>query len=158
MLDRLDARRAALLLAAASAATIAGAWTFESLGYLPCELCLLQRKPHYVAIAIGLAGFLAPPRLARVGLIALALVYLVSIGFGVYHSGVEWGAWPGPSACSGAPATGGSAQDLLRQLETVQVVRCDQPSIHLLGLSLASWNAILSSGLAGFAAAMARRG
>lgn len=157
-LARIDARRAALLIALAAVGTIAGAWALEAAGYLPCELCILQRKPYYAAILVALAAAVAPPRAARIGLALLAVIFLVSAGFGVFHAGVEWGAWPGPTACSGAPPAGGSAQDLLKQLETVQIVRCDQPSLRVLGLSLAGWNAIISSGLAAFAAAMAKRG
>lgn len=158
MIASLDARRLCAALAIAAAATIAGAYTFEWAGYAPCDLCLLQRKPFYAAILVGAAGALAPARLARWALIGLALVFVASAGFGVYHAGVEWGAWAGPTGCTGGAPTGGSAQDLLRQLETVRVVRCDQPAIRILGLSLAGWNAILSSGLAAAAAAGARRG
>jgi len=157
-LASLDARRAALLVAAIAAATLAGAWAFEKAGHLPCELCLLQRKPYYAAILVGLAAGFAPPRAARWGLALLALIFVASAGFGLYHAGVEWGAWPGPTACTGSAPAGGSAQDLLKQLETVQIVRCDQVALRILGLSLAGWNAIVSSGLAAFAAAGARRG
>lgn len=157
-LASLDARRAALLVAAIAAATLAGAWAFEKAGYLPCELCLLQRKPYYAAILVGLAAGFAPPRAARWGLALLALIFVASAGFGLYHAGVEWGAWPGPTACSGSAPPGGSAQDLLKQLDAVQIMRCDQVALRILGLSLAGWNAIISSGLAAFAAAGARRG
>lgn len=158
LLDRIDARRAALIVAAVAAATIAGAWVFEAAGYRPCELCLLQRKPYYLVVPLALAAAFAPPRLARAGLALLAAIFVFSAGFGIYHSGVEWGAWPGPTACTGSAPAGGSAQDLLKQLETVQIVRCDQVALRILGLSLAGWNAVISSGLSAFAAAMARRG
>ena len=42
----------------------------------------------------------------------------------------------------------GSVDDLLSQMNSVQVVRCDVPALVVLGLSLAGWNVLLSLGLA----------
>jgi disulfide bond formation protein DsbB len=38
-------------------------------------------------------------------------------------------------------ATGGG--DLLKDLETTHVVRCDEPALRIFGLSLAGWNVIV---------------
>jgi disulfide bond formation protein DsbB len=129
--------------------TIAGAWSFEYLGYKPCELCLVQRWPYYIGILLaGLAAGFARwgrGRLAALAFLALALVFAGSTMFGVYHAGVEWGFWPGPSACTGAGLPRAeSAADFLAQLEKVQVVRCDAPALRILGLSLAGWNAVVA--------------
>ncbi len=152
--------RAALLSALAilviAAATIGGAWTFEALGYAPCELCLWQRWPYYLGIPLAGATALLAVRGAghpvTAAFILLAIVFAGSAAFGAYHAGVEWGFWPGPSACTGALPRAGSAEDFLAQLETVQVVRCDAPALRIFGLSLAGWNALISAGLAGLAA------
>ena len=151
---------AALVLALA-VATIAGAFAFQAAGYAPCELCLKERWPYYAGIALaGVTLALAwrgPPALARAGLATLALVFLFSAGFGVYHAGVEWGFWPGPTSCTGAISRPASTADFLRQLQSVHVVRCDAVAIRILGLSLAGWNAIVSLVIAGVAAAGMRR-
>ena len=154
---RITPRTIALSIALIAAATIAGAWGFEWAGFRPCELCYLQRKPYYAALALALATAFAPARLVKAGLGLLALLFLVSLGLGIYHSGVEWGAWPGPTTCTGSGGPGGSVADMMKQLENFEVVRCDQPALRILGLSLAGWNAILSSALAALAAAGARR-
>ena len=98
----LTMRQAALAVALGAAATIGGALVFEHVfGYVPCKLCLMQRNPYYLAIPLGLAAALLPPRWARIGLWLLALTFIVSAGLGAYHSGVEWGFFAGPSDCGG---------------------------------------------------------
>mgnify|MGYP001351581683 CR=1 FL=1 len=156
--DRLTSRRIAGLLALAAAGALAGAFAMQSLGYRPCELCYAQRWAYYAAVPTALVAMFAPPALRRALLWALALAFLANAGLGVYHSGVEWKLWAGPSACAGsALPTARDMSDFMKQLQTTQIVRCDEPSIRILGLSLAGWNAILSSALAAAAAAGARR-
>ena len=58
---------AALIVAVAGAATIAGAWFFELVIKLkPCPMCLEQRMPYYVGIplafVVALAAFRKAPR------------------------------------------------------------------------------------------------
>lgn len=156
--DNLTSRRLAALLALACAGALASAFTMEWLGYRPCELCHLQRIAYYVGVPVAAAAALAPAGARRALLWALALAFLANAGLGVFHSGVEWKLWAGPSACTGEALTAArDMSDFMKQLQTTQVVRCDEPAIRILGLSLAGWNAILSSGLAVAAAATARR-
>jgi disulfide bond formation protein DsbB len=146
MLTDLTASRAAALIFAIGLATIGGAWIFEYLGYLPCELCLMQRWPYYAGIPLAAATALAAPRsqnLGRAGLVLLALLWTGSMAFGIYHSGVEWKWWPGPETCGNQAGFSGGLPDL-----SAPVVLCDTPAIRILGLSLAGWNAVVSLGLA----------
>ena len=142
-------------------ATIAGAWVFEWAGYAPCELCLMQRWAYYAGVPLAaLVAIIAgrgPRWLARAGLALLGLVFIGSMVFGVYHAGVEWGFWPGPSGCTGALTKADSMQDFLKQLETTKVVRCDAVAIRILGLSLAGWNAVISAAMAALAFLGARK-
>jgi disulfide bond formation protein DsbB len=101
-----------------------------------------------VAIA-AYAG--APPRLLAAGLAVVAVAMLIGAGLGVYHSGVEWKWWVGPTDCSGPVANFGSAGSLLQTIEQTPVVRCDEAAWRLLGLSLAGYNAIISLAIAGIA-------
>jgi len=147
-------RQAALAVAFGAAATIGGALVFEHVwGYLPCPLCLTQRKPYYLAIPVALALAFMPPRWTRAGLWLLALIFVVSAGLGTFHAGVEWGFWPGPTDCAGTPSVGaGNVGDFLNQLEKTRVVSCTEAAWRFLGLSLAGWNVLISAGLAAFAA------
>jgi disulfide bond formation protein DsbB len=148
MLTHLTARQSLYLILAISLATIAGAWVFEYYGYLPCELCLMQRWAYYAAIPLSAVLLAIPSRPAmRLGLIVLCAVWLGSMVFGAYHAGVEWKWWPGPDTCTGSGALTDGLPDLSKP-----VVMCDEPAIRIFGLSLAGWNAIISLALAAIAA------
>lgn len=128
--------------------TIAGAFAFQAAGIAPCELCLEERLPYYAGLVLGALGVAAAaraPRRVGMGCLAgLALLFVFSAAFGAYHAGIEWGFWPGPTDCTGAPTRAVSSVDFLHQLQTVRVVRCDAVAIRILGLSLAGWNAVVS--------------
>ena len=151
---RLSPLETAALIVFAASAALFGAWVFEALGFLPCELCLKQRIPYYFGIPLALImSYVAqrgPRGLIIAGFGALALLFAASAGLGAWHAGVEWGFWKGPTACTGAslPAAGGN---LLEQLKDFKVVRCDEVAIRIIGLSLAGWNALVSLGIAALA-------
>src|SRR3954452_20871309 len=91
-----------------SAALLLAVLGFQYLDRLPpCEMCLWQRWPHLAAAVVGIlgggavaAGLLARS-LARPRAILTALLMAVSGVLAVYHAGVEWHRWPGPSQCTG---------------------------------------------------------
>lgn len=147
-------RQLILLAAGGSAALLLGAFFFQMLGYPPCKLCLWQRWPHGAAIAIGLLAALTAARwLPWLGALAAATTGAI----GVYHAGVEQGWWLGPTTCTSGDATTGSTEDLLGRIMTAPLVRCDDIAWSFAGLSMASWNAILSFALAALWIAAARR-
>lgn len=124
-------------------------------GLQPCELCLYQRWPWAVAIVLGvLAAVIRPARRLFLGL--AGLVILLGGILAAYHAGVEYGWWPGFTACTSALSTGGDVASLRDQLLAAPVVRCDVPGFVLFGISMAGYNAILSvvAGLALLAAAI----
>lgn len=152
--------RTELILAAAggSAAMLLAAFAFQHIGGMaPCKLCLWQRWPHAVAVLIGLA-FLA----TRNGLLPWlgAMAASTTAVLGVYHTGVERKWWQGPQGCTGGDVSGMSAQDLLNQIMAAPLVRCDEVAWQMLGLSMPSWNALVSAGFAALwiAAALRERG
>ncbi len=133
-----------------SAALLAGAFAFQYIGGLaPCHLCLQQRWPHAAAIVIGLLALV----LAKGGLVRLlaacgAIAAAATAGLGVYHTGAERGWWPGPDTCSaGGNIADLSGEDLLNQILAAPVIRCTDVAWEMLGLSMASWNAVISGAL-----------
>jgi disulfide bond formation protein DsbB len=142
MLNDLTPQRTAWIIFAVMLAAIAGAWIFEYLGYLPCDLCLQQRWAYYAIVPLSLLLALGNPGWIQYGLYVCLAILVGSAIFGIYHSGVEWKFWPGPGTC-GAGAVGGGLPDL-----TKPVVKCDEAAIRILGLSLAGWNAIISGAMA----------
>jgi disulfide bond formation protein DsbB len=152
---------AALVLAA----TVGGALAFQHIGgYIPCKLCYEQRIPYYAGIPLfGLAFVSArfgwPALLTRLLLAAGAILMAWSGYLGIFHSGVEWGWWAGPTDCGMVTApSGGSGQGVLDMLNEVIPPSCDKAALRILGLSLAGWNAVVSFVLALLAgrAALAR--
>ena len=138
-----DVTRNSLILLAAggSVALLAGAYFFQALGYAPCRMCLWQRWPHAAAILIGALALYRPGRfLPLLGALAAA----TTAGLGLYHTGVERDWWEGPASCTGGGLGGLSGGDLL-SMDGPSLVLCDQVSWVLFGLSMASWNAILSA-------------
>ena len=148
-------RRMLIALAAGgSAALLAGAFAFQHLGGMaPCELCLWQRWPHAAAIAIGAAALaLGMGGLAWAG----AAAALATAGIGAYHTGVERKWWDGPAACSGGDMGALTSDQLFDRIMSAPLVRCDEVPWDMLGLSMASWNALIALALAALWIAAAR--
>jgi disulfide bond formation protein DsbB len=156
---KLPPEKIALALGAVSAGLILAVLGFQYLGgVLPCEMCQWQRWPHFAAAAVGLGGGAlvmagaierkAAPWIAG----AAALLIAISGGIGVYHAGVEWNIFPGPTACTGPAFQFTGALDL-----NAPAVRCDVAAWRLLGISLAGYNAIASLSVAGIAAFLLMR-
>ena len=160
-LDRLrgePAAAAALAIFVGSSATIVGAWYFEFVLRLPpCPLCLEERLPYHIVIPLSLllaiaAIVRAPRALIVVGFLAIIAAMLISAALGAYHAGVEWRWWPGPTDCSGPMTDFTTNGPLLKQLQSIHVVRCDEAAWRFLGLSLAGYNVLISLALAAIAA------
>lgn len=137
-----------MLAGLGSVTLLGGALFFQyALGMAPCELCIWQRWPHLVAAALALVVWFVPGAVI-IGLGAAAAA--TSGGIGLYHTGVERGWLAGPSACSGGTDFSNlTAEQLLERVLAAPVVRCDEVAWAMLGLSMASWNAVLSFALAG---------
>ena len=129
-----------------SALLLIGAWGFQHIGGLePCNLCIKQRWPHGLAVLIGaVILWTGLYHLAPLG----ALTAMVGAGYGAYHSGVEKKWWAGPQTCSGgADRSDLSAEEILNQLLTSNVVMCDEIAWSFLNVSMAGWNMLFSLAL-----------
>src|SRR5207245_8597072 len=85
--------RLGLLAALGSGALLGGAYYFQYIvGLPPCDLCYLQRWPHMVAIAAGLAALaaFARPRLALVLVLTAVTPLLLSATIGVLLAGAAF--------------------------------------------------------------------
>jgi disulfide bond formation protein DsbB len=159
-LSRPSATRGVLLLVlVASIAVIAGAFLFEYVGHLaPCEICLAERWPYYVAIAMSLMALATGARRPALWLALLVLVFMVSTGLGAYHVGVEQHWIAGPTACTGSDiGVAKTVEELKRLMESQQSVRCDVVQWTFFGVSLAGFNLLISLGLLGIVVIGAHR-
>lgn len=129
-----------------SLAILLGAFTFQAFGFAPCPMCIWQRWPHAIAIAIGILFVLF-----RIRLLALlgTLTMLVSAALGLFHAGVEQKWWPGPSSCTGSADafSGLSGADLLPGAGgDTGLVLCDEIVWDTwgVGITMAGWNFLFS--------------
>src|SRR5258706_7849234 len=149
--------RLPLLVLAASAVALATAFAAQYWGGLqPCVLCLYQRWPYAVAIALALVA-LALGGAARGWTVGLAgVAFTVGAGIAMFHVGVEQGWWQGTSEC-GATFRADSIEALRAQLMAAPVVRCTDVAWSFAGVSMAGFNVAASAILAAVTLAGARR-
>ncbi len=152
----------ALLVAVlAAAAPLLARGSEDWFGLAPCELCLWQRWPYWVAAGLAvLAAAIAP---ARRPLLALAgIAVLVSGAIGAFHVGVEQHWWPSPLPGCQAPriaGPGASLDDLMASLAPSPTKPCDAPNYLIPGLpvSIPAFNLLYALGLGGLALTWALR-
>ena len=149
---------AAAIIAFFGALTICGFFFFQYvLGYPPCPLCLDQRNAFYASVPLAVllwlgANYGASSKVIIAGFAVIAAIMLWNTGLSAYHAGVEWKFWPGPADCSGPINSLGSASDMLKRLQDIRIVRCDEAAWRFLGISLAGYDVLVSLFLAAIAA------
>jgi disulfide bond formation protein DsbB len=137
---------AALFISAASILTALG---FQYIGgYVPCMLCFMERYAYYFSLPVLFAAIALASGGKKGWAAALffivALAFLANAGLGTYHAGAEWKFWPGPDTCGATVDPTKSAGSLLKDLEGVKIVRCDEAALRFLGISFAGWNVVAS--------------
>jgi disulfide bond formation protein DsbB len=160
-----SARVALVVAGLAAAAALGVAFAAEWWGGLvPCPLCLLERWPYRMLIALAILGLLVPRRLGRGVLTLMLLTGLAEAGLAGLHAGVEFGWWPSPLPECAAPRLGsGSIAERLRHMPARPSKPCDEGvfPIPAVPLSFADLNLIyalaLSAGIAGALTAGGRR-
>ena len=80
--------------------------------------------------------------------VAVIVAVLGGAALGVYHAGVEWHFWAGPTACTGSLNNLNSGGSILNQLQSINVVRCDEAAWRFLGISLAGYNVLICLAMA----------
>lgn len=153
----------ALLIAVLAAAAPLFALGSETWwGLAPCELCLWQRWPYWVAAGLAALGTVLPGR-TRAALVALAgVAALVSAAIAALHVGVEQGWWPSPlpgCAAPTVPAGTMSIDEMMRSLAPAPNKPCDAATylVEGLPLSMAAMNLLYGLGLGALALTFARR-
>ncbi|MBI1777382.1 MAG: disulfide bond formation protein B [Proteobacteria bacterium] len=162
-LDALPPRAVPSLVLAASALVLGTALASQYVGGLqPCVLCLYQRYPYWIAIALSVLA-LAAMRMPGGRRASAALVGLAGVGFlagaaiALFHVGVEQHWWAGTAECGTTLPAAASAAQLKAQLLAQPVVRCDEVAWSLFGVSMAGFNVLVSLGLTAFAGLGAKR-
>ena len=126
----------------------------------PCVLCIYQRIPFAVIGVLGVLAYLFKDRMAMVVLTALAgIVLFIGAGIASYHVGVEQHWWASVASCGGAPDQALSIKQFQALLQQKPEKACGEVDWTILGISMASYNAVFSGvlGLGGLWAAIRMR-
>ncbi len=138
-------RRAGLLVALGALAALGVAyWAQDFLHLVPCPLCLWERWPYRIVIALGVLAALLRPASGRfiLGIAVLALAAAAVLG--LLHTGVEFHWWKSPlPECNGILTPGAP-------LPLVPAKPCDEPTflIPSLPISMAAMNFIYATAFA----------
>lgn len=115
-------------------------------GVLPCQMCLYERN---IFIGAGGLAFLSlaffSPRLQQYTLIGLGFIFIGGALFAAYHVAIQQHWVSLPAFCASNDFSAFESVEALRdQMLKTPLVRCDQVTWSLFGLSLAAYNALLS--------------
>ena len=69
---------------------------------------------------------------------------LISAGLGLHHSGVEQHWWAGPTECTSGSSGATTIDELRAMMLRAKVVQCDQIAWTLFGISMATYNFLVS--------------
>jgi disulfide bond formation protein DsbB len=154
MIPRLRVALALMALLAGAALGIALASEYWG-GLVPCPLCLVERWPYRIMIALGLVGLILPRALARTALALGVLAALAGAAASFVHVGVEQKWWPSPMPeCIAPNLTGLSMAERLARMPATPSKSCEDPSyfIDALPISISLMNMLYALALAaGFA-------
>ena len=108
----------------------------------PCPLCIYQRIPYALILVVSLPSYFFIKSQKSLYYIAIIcnLLFLVGSGIAAYHTGVEYGFFPAPTACSGGGSEGQSLEEMRAAIMNAPLVSCAQAMAYIFGLSMAAWN------------------
>jgi len=113
------------------------------LKHQPCNLCLIERIPYFVSIIV-ISFFLFTKKLGKPVLLILSLVFFSASLIAFYHFGIEQGFIKESLVCDlNNQSNDLSKEALLNQLKEMPV-SCKDVTFKFLGLSLATFNIIIS--------------
>jgi disulfide bond formation protein DsbB len=145
-------RLASLAALLASAAALGFAIGVERIGgIVPCALCLVERWPYRIAIALAALALLLGSGFGPWLLALVALAMLADAAVAGVHVGVEQHFWPSPlPECAAPHLSGHSIAERLASMPLHVAKPCDAPTYLLPGLplSMAAMNLIYALAIA----------
>ena len=113
------------------------------LGHKPCNLCLIQRIPYGISIALITTIFILKKN-EKFFVLLLVLTFIFSLSISIYHFGIEQGFFQESAVCNSKSFSENiTKEDLLKQLAE-KTVSCKDVTFRIFGLSLTSINIVIS--------------
>ena len=113
------------------------------LGHQPCNLCILERIPYFLAIIVILLNYKFI-EFEKFFILFLTIIFLFGTVLSLYHLGIEQGLIQESLVCdlkSGSNLL--SKEEILKQLQE-KSVSCKDVTFKIFGLSLTSYNMLIS--------------
>ena len=113
------------------------------LGHQPCNLCMLERIPYFLAIIVIVLNYKFF-HLEKHFMLLLIVIFLVSTILSLYHLGIEQGIIEESFVCDLKNGSNlSSKEDILKQLQEKNI-NCKDVTFKIFGLSLTSYNILIS--------------
>ena len=113
------------------------------LKHQPCNLCLIERIPYFLAIIV-ISICLFTRKFEKLSLIILSLIFFSATLIALYHFGIEQGFIRESLVCNlNTESNNLTKEALLNQLKTVPV-SCKDVTFKIFGLSLATFNIFIT--------------
>ena len=109
------------------------------LGHQPCNLCVYERIPYFLAILIVLINY-KYNKLEKYLILSLAIIFLIATILSLYHLGIEQGFIQESLLCDlekGANIV--DKDEILKQLQQ-KSISCKDVTFKIFGLSLTNFN------------------
>ena len=113
------------------------------LGHQPCNLCVYERIPYFLAMFIVLINY-KYNKLEKYLILSLAIIFLIATILSLYHLGIEQGFIQESLLCDlekGANIV--DKDEILKQLQQ-KSISCKDVTFKIFGLSLTNYNIIIS--------------
>ena len=113
------------------------------LGHQPCNLCVYERIPYFLAILIVLINY-KYNKLEKYLILSLAIIFLIATILSLYHLGIEQGFIQESLLCDlekGANII--DKDEIIKQLQQ-KSISCKDVTFKIFGLSLTNYNIIIS--------------
>ncbi len=113
------------------------------LGHQPCNLCVYERIPYFLAILIVLINY-KYNKLEKYLILLLSIIFLLATILSLYHFGIEQGLIQESLLCDiekGANIV--DKDEILKQLQQ-KSISCKDVTFKIFGLSLTNYNIIIS--------------
>lgn len=115
------------------------------LGFPPCELCLYQRIPYVILMAISIIALILK-RAEKLWIIMIMISILSSIALSGYHTLVERKVFDASTRCNPniKMPDNLSAEEIRQQLYQRDVATCTNAPFKVMMLSMTEWNLLFN--------------
>ena len=112
------------------------------LGYIPCNLCKIERIPYGLSIIILILNYNFKENQIFYSVL-LMLVFSFSIIISVYHLGIEQGFFDESAVCASKSLNLLTKEEILKSFNELSI-SCKDVAFKIFGLSLTTYNILIS--------------